>query len=162
MIDPNNFWSSNYYEHPSITDEMIRIAESRLSIKLPASYVDLLRIQNGGYTHGFAFPMTQRTSWADDHVPLHDLAGIVIDPQHRTAENLLDTEYMTNEWGLPRRQALLSGDGHWWISLDYRNGPTPSVIRLDVECDQQVQIAQTFDDFLNGLVLQTEFGTDGE
>lgn len=162
MIDPNDFWSSNHYEHPPLTDGMIGIVETRLSIQLPHSYVSLLRIQNGGYTHGFAHPMTERTTWANDHVPLNDLAGIVTDPNHRTAQNLLDTEYMTNEWGLPERQALLSGDGHWWISLDYRNSATPSVIWLNVDQEQQIQIAPTFDDFLGGLVPASHFRHDDE
>lgn len=162
MIDASDFWGSNHYGHPPLTEEMILIAESQLKVTLPASYITLLRIQNGGYTKGFAHPMKQRTTWADDHVPLHDLAGIVTDPDHRTAQNLLDTEYMTKEWGLPERQALLSGEGHWWISLDYRNCQVPSVVWLDVDNDQDIQIANTFDEFLRGLVLRTVFDPDDE
>lgn len=84
--------------------------------------------------------MRQKTTWADDHVPLEDLAGIVLDPQHETAMDLLDTEYMTQEWDLPPKQVLLSGDGHYWITLDYRNGPEPSVAWNDVGCEEDVQV----------------------
>jgi len=71
-IPPDQFWGSNYYDHPPLTDEMVAVAESRLGVKLPAEYIALLRHQNGGYTQGFAYPMRQRTTWAEDHVPLND------------------------------------------------------------------------------------------
>jgi hypothetical protein len=134
---------------------MVVFAEESLGVQLPPEYLALLRIQNGGYTRGFIHPMTQPTTWAEDHVPLHDLAGIVIDPSITTAQNLLDTTYLTEEWGLPPRQALLSGDGHWWISLDYRRGSIPSVVWLDVEIGEDLQIAPTFAAFLKGLVPET-------
>ena len=132
-IDPHKFWGSNYYNHPPLTDAMVSHAESVLGVKLPPELVALLKIQNGGYTLGFAHPMSQPTTWAADHVPLDDLAGIVVIPEHETAQNLLHTEYMGREWGLPEKQVLLSGDGHYWITLDYRKGsvrnsPTTAVV----------------------------------
>jgi hypothetical protein len=159
-IAPDKFWRSNYYKHPPLTDEMVEVAERQLRVKLPGEYIALLRIQNGGYTHGFGFPMTRRTAWAKDHVPLNDLAGIVTDPRIRTAQNILDTEYMTEEWGLPARQALLSGDGHWWITLDYRKGDVPSVAWIDVESGEDIQVAPTFAAFLEGLRSISEFGRE--
>ncbi len=33
----------------------------------------------------------------------------------------MDTHYMTKECGLPEKQVFLTGDGHWWIKLDYRD-----------------------------------------
>jgi hypothetical protein len=157
-IRPDQFWNGNCYNHPPLTDEMVAIAERELGVKLPAEYVSLLRIQNGGYTDGFGYPMSQGTTWADDHVPLHDLAGIVTDPEVRTAQNILDTAYMTAEWGLPPRQVLLSGDGHWWITLDYRRGEVPSVAWIDVECGQDIQVAPSFAAFFEGLRPDSEFG----
>jgi SMI1-KNR4 cell-wall len=159
-IAAEKFWRSNHYNHPALTDEMVLVAEQQLGVKLPAEYVALLRIQNGGYTHGFGFPMTQRTTWAKDHVPMNDLAGIVTDPAIRTAQNVLDTAYLTNEWGLPPHQVLISGDGHWWITLDYRKGDVPSVAWIDVECGQDIQIAPTFAAFLEGLKPRAQFSSD--
>ncbi len=159
-IDPHAFWGVNSYNHPPLTDEMVAQAEARLGERLPPELIELLRIQNGGYTQAFAYPMQQKTTWADDHVPLEDLAGIVLDPQHETAMNLLDTEYMTQEWDLPPKQVLLSGDGHYWITLDYRNGPEPSVAWIDVDCDEDVQIAESFSAFLLGLVPASHYDHD--
>lgn len=156
-IAADKFWRSNFYKHPPLTDEVVAVAERELGVKLPAEYVALLRIQNGGYTYGFGFPMSEPTTWAEDHVLLRDLAGIVTDPKIRTAQNILKTTYMTEEWGLPQRQALLTGDGHWWITLDYRNGDVPSVAWIDVECGQDIQIAPSFAAFLEGLRPMSEF-----
>lgn len=106
--------------------------------------------------------MTRPTIWAEDHVPLGDLFGIVIDPEHSTALNILKTEYMTREWGLPPRQALLTGDGHWWITLDYRSGDAPSVAWLAVDHGQDIQIALSFAKFLDGLLPESVFDDDDD
>lgn len=152
LIDNSTFWADNYYLHPPLTEAMLEAAESKLQVKLPALLVELLRVQNGGYTAGFAFPMQRATSWADDHVPLMELFGIVPDEAIQTAQNILHTPYMMEEWGLPENQVLLTGDGHWWITLDYRASPTPRVLWIDTEMEQEIEVAASFDDFINGLV----------
>lgn len=154
MIDPANFWGPNFYEHPPLTDAALAEAEHVLGVTLPAELIDLLRIQNGGYTKGFVHPMNERTTWAEDHVPLHDLAGIVVAPGNPSPMNLVKLEELTQEWGLPPRQILLSGDGHYWITLDYRGGSQPSVAWIDVECGEDKQIAPSFSSFLQGLRLE--------
>jgi hypothetical protein len=156
----DNFWGENYYNHPPLTADMIQIAEERLGVKLPSSYLDLLRIQNGGYTQGFAFPMSQETTWAADHVPLTDLFGIIPDETIDTPQNIMLTSYMTDEWGLPAKQVLLTGDGHWWITLDYRDSAIPAVSWIDTECNEDIRIAETFDKFIEGLVSDEEFMAD--
>ena len=155
--DSHTFWGSNYYGHPPLTDDALAFAEQALGVSLPAELVSLLRAQNGGYTRGFAHPMARRTSWAANHVPLNDLAGIVTDPNHRTALNLLDTAYLAAEWDLPPKQVLLSGDGHWWLTLDYRNGPNPSVAWLDLESGEDIQVAESFASFLDALVPSSTY-----
>jgi hypothetical protein len=153
-ISKKDFWDVNYYNHPPLTDDMVVFTEKTLNLKLPTTLIELLKIQNGGYTKGFAFPMTQKTSWSDNHVPLTELFGIVTDKSIETAQNILDTQFITKEWGLPDRQVLLCGDGHWWITLDYRKGDKPTVRWIDIECEQDVHIADDFDDFINGLVSE--------
>ena len=157
-IDPHNFWGENYCEHPGLTDEMVMQAEKILGVRLPPDLIGLLKIQNGGYTLGFAHPMTQRTTWAVDHVPLQELFGIVTDPDHKTYMNIVHTPLMTVEWGLPPHQILLSGDGHYWITLDYRSGQMPSVAWIDVECGEDIQIAKSFSEFLTGLLPDSAYG----
>jgi SMI1/KNR4 family protein SUKH-1 len=151
-IDPNNFWDDNYYDNPPLADEMVVAAEQRLGVRLPAEYIALLRIQNGGYTKGFEFPMSQWTSWSADHIPLSELSGIgPPDDLKRLSHNIYNRDYMTREWGLPEKQVLLSGDGHWWITLDYRHRPEPAVSWIDVEVHEDIVAATTFAQFLDAL-----------
>ncbi|MDI9868969.1 SMI1/KNR4 family protein [Flectobacillus roseus] len=156
-IHKADFWDNNYYNHPPLTDDMVSTAETLLKVKLPTILIDLLKIQNGGYTKGFAYPMTVKTTWSESHVPLSELFGIVTDQTIETGQNILDTAYMIEEWGLPDKQVLLNGDGHWWITLDYRQGEIPTVRWIDVECDQDIHIADSFEDFINGLVKEDTF-----
>ncbi|MFB6319474.1 SMI1/KNR4 family protein [Saccharicrinis sp. FJH54] len=153
-VDKSNFWAENFYKHPPLTDKTIMSAEFALKVQLPKLLIELLKIQNGGYTKGFRFPMKQKTSWAEDHVPFNEMFGIVTDKSIDTAQNILDSDYMTKEWGLPEKQVLLSGDGHYWISLDFRNNSIPSVRWLDMENNEDIHIANCFDDFINGLVKE--------
>ena len=159
-INKVDFWRNNYYKHPPLTDSMVSSAETFLKVKLPVQLIELLRIQNGGYTKGFAYPMTVQTTWSDNHVPLAELFRIVTDRSIKTAQNILDTAYMTKEWGLPDKQVLLNGDGHWWITLDYRKSSIPTVRWIDVECDQDILIAESFEDFIDGLVSEDEFAVE--
>lgn len=132
---------------------MIRTAETTLGVELPTEYIELLRVQNGGYTKGFGYPC-EGTSWAPDHVPLDDLAGIVLDLTHNTAMNLMESPDLSQEWGLPPDQLLLTGDGHWWITLDYRGGGEPCITWIDTEAREGIEevfLAPNFRTFLEGL-----------
>lgn len=153
----DDFWDSNYYNNPPVTDEMVKKAERILGVKLPDTFIELLRQQNGGYTKGFAFPMKKKTTWADDHVPLNELFGIVVNKNSDSGHNILQTDYMIKEWGLPEKLVLLTGDGHWWITLDYRKESVPTVRWIDIECGEDVHIANNFEEFINGLVSEGEF-----
>ncbi len=154
------FCGENYYKHPPLTSEMLAYAENFLGVKLPGLLVELLRVQNGGYTKEFGFPMSVRTSWAKDHVPMDELFGIV--PRGvRTAHNMVDPELLeVNSAYLPPKQVLLTGDGHWWITLDYRLRDEPGVLWADVEMDEYLPIAPTFEAFYAELRPTSEFAPD--
>ena len=150
-ISPEHFWGDNYYNHPPLTDVMVAYAQTFLGVKLPVRYVELLRVQNGGATKGFGYPMQNPPKDKFDYWDFEEMAGIVAKP-FRSSLNILDTPEMTEEWGLPPKQVLLNGDGHTWISLDYRDGVVPKVTHIDAECGGELVIAMTFDRFLDGLV----------
>jgi len=153
----DDFWDENFYNHPKLTDGMIEVAETSLNVKLPNLLIDLLRVQNGGYVNGLVFPTKEKTSWADSHIALSELYGIVTNKSKETCQNILDSEYLANECGLPAKQVVLSGDGHWFITLDFREGENPTIRWIDLECNQDIHIADTFDEFINGLVSAEEF-----
>lgn len=137
-------------------------AEQVLGVVLPFSLLDVLRVQNGGEVSSDwnAFPTDQPTSWSADHVPFGELMGI----GHREhMVSLLDTPYLVEEWDLPSPIALISGDGHCWIALDYRDcgrQGQPSVIWLDTDLDMELQLAADFRSFVEDLTSDTTFVGD--
>ncbi|HVK24750.1 MAG TPA: SMI1/KNR4 family protein [Actinokineospora sp.] len=159
----DEFWSGSAYGvHAPLTDEAVREAERALGVALPATLVELLRVQNGGgVVFGrTAYPTSTRTSWAPDQVPFEDLMGIGPAGSVRT---ILDTPHLVREWDLPEPIVLLTGDGHWWIALDYRVcGPTgePSVAWLDVDMREDLTLAPDFRSFIEGLVPTAAFAED--
>ncbi|NUK73497.1 SMI1/KNR4 family protein [Streptomyces lunaelactis] len=156
-------WSSGTYGvQPPLTDEVAREAEQVLDLALPFSLLDLLRVQNGGEVSSDwnAFPTAQPTSWSADHVPFSELMGI----GHRElTASLLATPYLVEEWDLPSPIVLISGDGHYWIALDYREcgrRGEPSVIWLDADLDSELQLAVDFRSFIEGLTSVASCGSE--
>ena len=157
-----DFWSdffdeSNYFTGPPLTEGMIRAAEAQLGYKLPACYLRLLRVKNGGSPKRKCYP-TGQPGWADDHVEVSAIRGIGgtwgIDSEQR------GNRYMIREWGYPDVGILIGqtpSAGHDGVMLDYSVcGPDgePRVIHVDTEGDEpQVQVlAPNFEAFLLGLV----------
>lgn len=145
------FWGVDYDHNSPLTDEALHHAEQFLRVRFPSELVTLWRIQNGGYTQGFVYPTRQRTTWAEDHVPLDELFGIGASATPSGIHNVLNSKYMIAEWGLPSNQVLLAGEGHWWITLDYRRSSDPCVRWLDVDVGQDIELAPTFSLFCMGL-----------
>lgn len=156
-IHATGFWEANYYNHPALTAGMVSEAEQLFRVRLPSLLLELLAIQNGGYTRGFAFPMQEKTSWAKDHVPLPELFGIVTDRALNTPQNMLNSREIAVASGLPGQQIILAGYDQWWITLDYREGNQPAVRWMDVHAGEDIFIAGSFEDFIEGLVLQEGF-----
>ena len=61
-------WCAPEREPRELTDKMIADAENALRVKLPASLLAILKMQNGGYP--------QKRRFHPDYVDLHELCGI--------------------------------------------------------------------------------------
>lgn len=155
------FWGDGDDVSPPLTDELVARAEDVLGVTLPADLLDLLRLRDGGAVADVwsALPTGRPTSWSESHVPFAELMGIGRLPATETGftgpMSLLDTPYLVAEWELPSPIVLLSGDGHWWIALDYREcGPRgePSVTWFDAEDESELALAADFRSFVQALV----------
>lgn len=143
-------WKENaeYYKLAPLTDKVVEKAEEKLKVKLPKSYIKLLKVQNGGYINYDSFPSDVPTSWADDHINVEHILGIAEE------NGILESEYLIQEWGLPKNIVLVSGSGHSWVAFDYRNTKEePPVIYIDVDPEKIIELASNFDTFLNGLYV---------
>ncbi|MBO3741673.1 SMI1/KNR4 family protein [Actinoplanes flavus] len=156
------FWDSGDTDltQPPLTDEMITAAEAELGVRLPAALIRLLRQRNGGsVADGWDACPAAPNSWAADHVPFDHLHGIA-PPGRELSMALQDTGYLVREWGLPSPVVLLSGDGHTWVALDYRDcGPDgdPPVVFLDADRGRQLPVAPDFRTFVERLTPAAGF-----
>lgn len=75
----------------------------------------------------------------------------------RETEIGINDKYMTDEWRLPEKQVLLSGDGHYFITLEYRESAIPRMRWIDTECDEDIHVADSFEDFLKRLVSDEQY-----
>ncbi|MBC7756470.1 MAG: SMI1/KNR4 family protein [Bdellovibrio sp.] len=145
----NKIWQSPKYlpyVQPTLTDAILADAEKQIGYKLPAEYIDLLMIQNGGYIR-YTIKET-----------VHSLiAGI--GPYYPSITNLPDWSE-SEDWGLSFKLVGLipfDGDGHWHLCFDYRNQPVePKITLIDIECDREELIAKNFKEYLSLLVMQVE------
>mgnify|MGYP003418666911 FL=1 len=131
-----------------LTDDMTINAEKQPGVKLPISYIELCKIQNGGYIIYDAFPTSVPTGWADDHIRVDHIIGIEKD-------GILSNDYYIKEWELPKDILLICGDGHTWTAMDYRQTKEdPPIIYIDLEYGDDIfilELAPNFEAFLDGL-----------
>jgi hypothetical protein len=139
----HRFWdpSVDFQVEVPLQESALRAVEAKLVVTLPAEYVELVRIQNGGYLMDDL--RTFRSPAADD-VEFRAMRGI-------GPEGLLENAYLTEEWEMPPELVLLEGDGHTWVALDYRRDRVPSVTWYDNELEQDIPLAPDFRTFLEGL-----------
>jgi hypothetical protein len=149
------FDASTYYTGPLLTDAMIASAERVLGYALPASYLQLLRVKNGGVPRRQCFP-TSGTHWSDNHVRIVTVFGIGgswgIDSEE------FGTRHFIKQAGLPELGIVVGftpAAGHDAIMLDYSDcGPRgqPRIVYVDPEDDLSSVLAPDFETFLRGLV----------
>ncbi len=167
MLRIENFWEmSEYatetYVAPTPTDEEIEIVEQRLGYTLPSSYIDFMRGQNGGIPLRSTYPTSEATSWADDHIAITAFFPLSSTHEYGIAGEM-GTHFWESEWGYPAIGVAICdcpSAGHDLVYLDYRAcGPTgePSVVHIDVECEQETKLADNFEQFINGLRLEEEW-----
>lgn len=134
--------------HPALTPDIIAAAEHVLKVRLPAEYLDLLRIQNGGYTELVLPNSVQGEIWG-------------IGAQYPTITDGSLKQRLTghdDEVWMPLGSHLLipfDGDGHWYMCFDYRAaGPhaEPQVALVDIECALERVVADSFAHFMSLLV----------
>jgi hypothetical protein len=144
------------YAGPSLTGELVRAAEEALGYKLPAAYLDLLRVQNGG------LPRRRRISVNRLRVEITGLFGVGgwdgVDNPDR------GSQHMIREWGYPDTGVIIAptpSGGHDVVMLDYAEcGPAgePRVIYVETERAEPkiIVLAPDFASFARALAACTE------
>ena len=132
------------YLQAPLTSKLLEKAEAELGYKLPETLVKLLKIQNGGYIRktleesvhsqiygiGDRFPSLTHVDWGDyiGYVSF-ELQGLI----------------------------PFDGDGHWYLCLDYRaQTEQPKITYIDTESDYDEVISDSFDRYLEMLIIDSE------
>lgn len=166
-FDLSTFWeqseyASREYVSPPPTDEIISSIKGELGYKLPASYIELMKNQNGGIPYKTCFPTQERTSWANDHVALTGIFGIGREKQCSLCGGF-GSQFMIDEWGYPAIGIYFADcptAGHDMIGLDYRKcgkDGEPEVVHVAQTGDYKITLlAKDFETFIRGLVDEEE------
>lgn len=170
-FDFTDFWNeSSYSERDYIEgfpdNDLIASIETELGYKLPASYIELMRVQNGGLVNKSCFPTAEGNSWADDHIVITGIMGIGREKTYSVCGEL-GSRFMMGEWGYPDDGVYICdcpSAGHDMILLDYskcgKNGE-PEVMHVDQEGDyKKIFLAKDFETFIKGLKDEEEFDTE--
>ncbi|WP_429844395.1 SMI1/KNR4 family protein [Brevibacillus sp. FIR094] len=165
--DDSEYAKKEYLSEPP-TDELIASIEEELGYKLPASYLALMKQQNGGIPKNTCFPTEDPTSWAEDHIAITGILGIGREKSYSLCGDL-GSQFMIEDWGYPDIGVVICdcpSAGHDVVMLDYRacgEDGEPEVIHVDQESDYEITfLAENFEAFIRGLVSEEEYDTSEE
>lgn len=133
----------------TFTEETLKEVEKQLGVKLPNSYIDLMKIHNGGY---LAYSSLHSAKVPDGVVEITQISGVDV------SEGIVESPYYIEEWDLEEGLVIFSGDGNYWLAFDYRKDTAdePSVVYMEDPDDGTVQVAKNFELFLKKLKLPAE------
>ncbi|MHC5310978.1 SMI1/KNR4 family protein [Myroides sp. LJL116] len=172
-FDFTDFWddcdySRKEYTEPFPTEQIIESIEKELGYKLPASYIELMQMHNGGLVKKCCFATTQATSWSDDHCAITGIMGIGKDKSYSLCGEL-GSQFMIEEWGYPDTGIYICdcpSAGHDMVMLDYEKcgkDGEPEVVHVDQEDDyRKTFLAKDFETFIRGLVEEEDFMDEQE
>ncbi|KAJ6250142.1 hypothetical protein M0813_16404 [Anaeramoeba flamelloides] len=166
-FDFTNFWSeSSSTEETSqeeVTEELIQKVEKELGYKLPKSYIELMKIKNGGSVQKGAHATSTGTSWADNHIAIESIFGIGFEESDSLCGSM-GSQFWIEEWRYPAIGIYICdcpSGGHDMVCLDYskcgKNGE-PEVVHIDQEYNyKKTFVAANFEEFVKGLKDEEEF-----
>jgi len=170
-IDLSSFWEDSDYARkeyvcPPVTSGRVKEIETVLGYKLPGSYVELMKTQNGGHPVNRAMPCKEPTSWARDHIAITGLFGIGNEKTWSLCGGL-GSQFMIDEWGYPDIGVYICdcpSAGHDMVALDYTEcgeKGEPCVVHVDQESDYKTTfLASGFPEFVVSLVHEYQFDFD--
>lgn len=170
-FDQYEFWEQSDYANKSyvdapLTDELLYSIETELGYKLPTAYVELARIQNGGFPKRTSHRTSEPTSWARDHVSINGIFAIGRSKTYGLCARI-GSRFMMEEWGYPPIGVYFAdcpSAGHDMLCLDYLDcGPQgePTIVHVDQNSDYKITfVAKDFATFIRGLELNDAFNDE--
>lgn len=171
-FDTEQFWEKSEYADREyvgepVTDALVTLVEQELGYRLPSSYVDLMRVQNGGFPRNTNHRTRERTSWAGDHIAITGLYSIGREKSCSLCGEF-GSQFWIDEWEYPAIGIYFAdcpSAGHDMLCLDYRQcGPEgePQVVHVDQEFDYRITfVAENFESFIRNLESDEAFAEAG-
>jgi len=142
------------WDCPPLTDDMIEEAQRRLGVLLPASYIEILRVRNGGLIRKWEHPM--HLDILRGNIYMSALYGIGgdngIDSPYEMYRSR--SEFLARQWDLPEGNVVFSKFGHIGFSFAYDQAvdrSDPPVVFHYADCYPDVvtvPVAHTFKEFI--------------
>lgn len=163
-FDLENFWEQSdyaleeYVELPPSNETIARV-ERQLGYKLPSSYIELMRTQNGGMPRR----TMHRKSETHDYIAITGIFSIGFEKPYSLCGSF-GSQFWEKEWEYPPIGVYFAdcpSAGHEMICMDYQIcGPKgePQIVYIDQEGGHEIVfLAKTFEEFIRGLKGKSAF-----
>ncbi|CAM4519048.1 cell wall assembly/cell proliferation coordinating protein [Paenibacillus macerans] len=163
-LDLAGFWddgapdAEKYVSGPP-SDELIASVEEELVFKLPAFYIQMMKIHNGGIPRSRFFPIGQAGDRAEGPIEITGILGIGREKKHSLC-GAAGSRFRIDNEGYPEFGVII-GDcpaESGAIMLDYResgNDGEPEVVHVDKANNFKItKLASRFETFIRGLVSE--------
>lgn len=104
-FDMSDFWEKSVhaakeYVGRQLDDLTVRAVEHELGYKLPSTYVEFMKFQNGGFPRRPNHRTKEPTSWAQDHIAVHGFFSVGRDTDNSLC-GYFKSQFWVDEWGYP-------------------------------------------------------------
>ena len=164
-VDPDGFWDDSHpdahlYISEQPTDDLIASIEEQLVFKLPASYVDQMKLHNGGVPRRRYFPAEEDLNGGGQEIEITGIFGIGRDKK-KSLCGTSGSRSIIEKGDYPEIGVVIcdTPSDTGVVMLDYResgNDGEPEIVYVDKASRQIVTLAPSFDVFINGLVSGRE------
>lgn len=159
-FDFKNFWDNDEYAlenyvSPHFDDEMLDYVESELGYKLPPSYIEFMRYQNGGTPKKNIFPIKiGNSNYSADIQVIYGIG----ETQDESLLGQYGSQFWIREWDYPNIGVYfadtLAGE-HDKIAFDYSvcdETGEPQIVLIDQENEfKKYFVAKNFESFIKNL-----------
>lgn len=179
-FDFTNFWTlrcdyarDNYTEAP-VTDDIIHAVEAKIGNgrKLPQSYIDLARSNDGKFNGGMPKKVRCPTGlpWPRHSVYINGIFGIGLNKNYSLGGSQ-GSNFWKKEWRYPSKDMIYFADcpsgGHDMLALDYssckKKTDEPKVVHIDQEGNyRKLVVANSFEEFIRKLEFSETFTSKGD
>jgi tetratricopeptide (TPR) repeat protein len=169
LFDFSKFWDDSEYamekyvsEPP--TAELIASVEEELVFKLPAFYINMMKLHNGGIPKNTCYPIEEAAAVTQDPIAISAILGIGREKRNSLCGDL-GSRFVIEHGGYPEIGVVICEcpSAGSVVMLDYRssgNDGEPEVVHVNRDNQYKItRLAKNFETFIRGLVNEEIYDT---